>query len=239
MTPAEFLKALRENPRTHFYVVTPDGGGMVRLVPRILRAIAAAQDVRIVDGASLTVTLARRLAQEAGMAPVAGGAVTHFVIWRAETLGAAAAAALLYAVEESPRGRFVFVSSQIPQGALRPLASRCSRVSLPFLSKRAVLGNLQALREDARMAADKDLWDGTLGGTLANIREVNVRAQILAAIAQGMQGLPDLVAFADSPVFDRVLAEHLTAEERSFLERDSSPERRKLVAFSLLSRRTA
>ena len=238
MTPAEFLKALREQPRTHFYVVTPDGDGMVRLIPRVLRAVAAVQDVRVRDASALSLTEVRELAREAGMAPIAGGEVTHFVLWRASRLNRAAATALLAAVEESPRGRFVFVSSRVPEGPLRPLASRCSRVSLPFLSKRAVLGNLQALREDARMAADKDLWDGTLGGTLANIREVNVRAQILAALAQGMQGLPDLVAFADSPVFDRVLAEHLTAEERSFLERDSSPERRKLVAFSLLSRRS-
>lgn len=238
MTPAEFLKALREFPRTHFYAVTPDTAGMVRLIPRVLRATSAELDVRILDGASIKVEQARHLAQEAGMAPIAGSTVTHFVIWRAHMLSAPVAMALLYAVEEAARGRFVFVAGRSPREAQRSLASRCVLVPLPFLSRRAVLGNLQALREDARTAAEKDLWDGTLGGTLANIREEQTRRQILNALAQGMQGLSDLVAYAESSVFDRVLAGHLNEEERHFLERDSSPERRKLVAFHLLARRS-
>lgn len=238
MTPAEFLKALRENPCTHYYVVTPDGDGMVRLIPRVLRAIAAEPDIRVLDSASVKIAKARRLAQEVGMAPVGGGRVTHFVIWRAHTLDAATAAALLYAVEEAARGRFVFVAGRSPRGAHRPLASRCVELTLPFLSKRAVLGNLQALREDARKAAEKDLWDGTLGGTLANIREEAARSRILDAVSHGIQGLADLLACTDSSTFDRVLESHLTEGERHFLERESSPERRALVAFHLLARRS-
>lgn len=237
MTPAEFLRTLKARPTTHFYAVTPDGAGLALLVPRILRGIAAERDVRILDGSQLTVRDARRVAQEAGMSPVAGGPVTHFVVWRAHDLKPEAAGALLLAIEEAARGRFAFVAARDPRGALRPLASRCVLVRLPFLSKRAVLGNLQVLRLDARTADERDLWDGTLGGTLANLREEGDRRQILEALHRGMNGLADLVACAGSPVFDRVMREHLTEEERRFLDRESSPERRKLVAFSALARR--
>lgn len=238
MNPAEFLKAVRDRPATHFYSVTPDGGGMVLLLPGVLRKIAHERDIQVFDCARLTVTQARALAREAGMAPIGSSDVTHFVGWNTHLLGDTAAGALLLAIEEGKRGRFIFIADRDPGSGLRPLASRCVQIRLPFLAKRVVLGNLQALKHDARTADEKDLWDGTLGGTLANVRVAKEREAILAAVALGLRGLPELLEFSDSPAFDQILAGRLTEEERRFLEHESTPERRRLVAFQLLARGT-
>lgn len=236
MDAGEFLKAVREDPGTNYFVATPDGAGLVILLPRVLAKIAQPEDVRIVDGAVLRADEARSIAQEARMAPIGGSTHTHFVIRRADRLSESATGALLQASEESLRARFIFLGR-----SLRPdtLASRSVRVRLPFLSKRAVLGNLQALRMDARAADEAGLWDGTLGGTARNVREGKAREQVRTALQRGVEGLNDVIHLAESPVFDRALAEYLEPAEHAFLQREASAARRGLLAFLVLSRRTA
>lgn len=238
MTPAEFLKAVRAQPTQHFYVVTPDGAGLDLLLPRILNALASERDVRVMDAPQITVAQARGIAREVRMAPIGGSSRTHFLIRRAHLLPSASASALLLAVEEAQRGRLVFVAGQLTLPANKVLASRCRIVRLPFLSRAAVLGNLQALHLDARTADEKDLWDGTLGGTLTNIQEGDDRPAILDALHRGLPGLPDLLSHAETPAFDRVLREHMTAQERDFLGDTPTRARRALIAYTMLARRT-
>lgn len=237
MRVSQFLRLLREQPGANFFAATPDGDGMVVLVPRALEPVASPRNIHLLDGRALTVDGAREVAREAGMAPKGTDSHQHFVVRRSEELTGPCAGALLLAVEDAARARFVFVAShRTPE--VETLASRSTCVELPFLSRRAVLGNLQALRLDARAADEKDLWDGTLGGTAAAVRHAADHEAIRRAVASGPDGLADLHELVDSPAFDAAMEPVLNQEERDYVARAPGPSRRMLAAFLALARRS-
>lgn len=238
MNAAQFLRLAQKLKGSHFYVVTPDVGGLVLLMPRVLKSVAAPRDIWIRDGRNLKLEQIRELVREAGMAPAGGSTHTHFVIHHAEGLNRHdSVGALLQVIEEATRARFIFLSRKQASKAARPLASRCFVIQLPFMSRKGVLANLQALKQDAKSVDEKNLWDGTLGGSLRNLREYRDRKAILDAIDKGMDGLGDLLGDVESSAFVRTLQEHLTPEELAFVNQDLSLERKRLVAYTLLARR--
>lgn len=232
MNAAELLRAVGAGGS--YFVVTPDVGGMAMLLPRALRRSLAEEDVRVVPG-TMSVGEARHVSWEAGVAPVGGSEWTCFVVRDAERLHPQAAAALLMAVEESRYGCFVFLARR-ESGTTATLASRSTKVLLPYLPRKVVLGNLQAMRLDARGADAGGHWDGTLDGTLQNLREEKARSAIRAAVDRGLDGLQDLLHLAESPAFARAISEWATPGEVDYLGRSDSPERRGLVALLVAAR---
>ncbi len=236
MKVSQLLQLLREQPGTHFFVCTPDDEGMVTLVPRALEQVASTRNVRFLDAKALTVGEARQVAWEAAMAPEGTDRQRHFVVRRTEKLSAACVGALLLAVEEAARARFIFISThRTPE--TETLASRSTCVELPFLSKKAVLGNLQALRQDAKAADEKNLWDGTLGGTAAAVRHARDHDLIRKAVEAGLAGFRDLYALVDSPAFDAAMEAVWSQAERDFVAEAPGPSRRMLATFLALGRR--
>lgn len=237
MKHADFLRALVQQSAVNFYVVTSDDEGLAILIPRTLAKMASAGDILVKDAAGLTVSAARTLAHEAGLSPRDGSTRTHIVLRRMERLQPNCVGPLLMAAEESPFARFIFIGGRIPARAAT-LASRSTVVHLPFLNRRSVMGNLQALGLDAKLADEEGHYDGTLGGTSRNLKQRADRAKILEALGRGLDGYEDLAGLADSPAFERTLEPLLRPEEVAFLRREGSEDRRRLVAFLALTRPT-
>jgi hypothetical protein len=234
---AQCLRLLVEQPDRHFFICTPDGDGLVRLIPRVLGPVASPKNVKVRDAAVMTVGDAREVAKEAWMAPEGTDRWTHFVVRRTESMSAACVGALLLAVEDAAKTRFVFTATHRTREA-ETLASRATCVELPFLSRREVLGNLQALRLDARAADELDLWDGTLGGTEEAVRHAKDHATIRKAVGVGLEGLEDLHVLAKSPAFDAAMEGTWNQEERDYVARHPCHERRMLATFLALSRKS-
>lgn len=233
MLYSQALELIRAQETQNIYLLTPDDGGMALLLPRALAKVARPADIQTIDAASLRVDAARELAKDCGFSPRGGSSRTHIVIRRMDRLAAYCVGAVLKAVEESQFARFIFVGSSIPY-ACQTLASRSLVVRLPFLTRKAALGNIQALKMDAATVDSQDLWDGTLGGSLQNLKDHKDRVEILAALSR--LNLSDLCGLVESPAFDRTLKPMMTPEEIEYVQRDASPTRRQLVALLILER---
>lgn len=236
MRVQDFIRILGEQPEDHFFAVTPDLEGTLRIVRRSLLAMQPACDVRVHDGSALQVAEAREVASDARRAPLGGSRRASVLVWRAERMPRDAAAMLLAPVEEAGGARFIFLASGEVPDHVEPLASRSVTVRLPFLSRRVVLGNVQALRLDARAADEADLWDGTLGGTLEALRCQATHARVREALGKGAGGYAALAELVGEAGFDAALRPSLLSEERAFLEARPGEDRRRLAAF-LVARR--
>lgn len=232
-----FMKLVGAPGRTNYFVVAPDDLGLSLLLTKVLEPIACAEDVHFVEAGGLTKDAARELEKEARLAPRGSSELTHFYIWGSQRLPVDSVGPLLKAVEEAKYARFVF-QAQVVSRKLRTLMSRCQVVSLSFLSRKVVLGNLRAMSQDARTVEQQDLYDGTLQGTIKALQMKDSLAAIVRELKRGTRGLtvalaPDVIG---SSAFPAALGPFLTEGEREFLARSDTPERRKLVLFLAASR---
>ena len=162
---------------------------------------------------------------------------SYFIIQSLQNLPTDSVGPLLKAVEEAKYSVFIFQAQTITR-AVRTLLSRSILVKLPFMSKKVVLGNMQALHYDARTADELGLYDGTLSGTIRAVSMKDTMMGIRRDLRLGARGLG--VTLSDDVVgslaFDSAVGPLLKEEEFSYLKRDSSPDRRRLVVMLLADR---
>lgn len=232
-----FMKLVGQTGRSNFFVICPDDLGLNLLLTKVLEPIAVQEDVHFVEAGGLTKDAARELERDARLAPRGSSELTHFFIWGAQRLSVDSVGPLLKAVEEAKYSRFLF-QAQVVSRKLHTLMSRSQIVSLPFLAKKVVLGNLRAMNMDAKMVDQAGLYDGTLQGTMRALQMKDTLASINRELKRGPRGMtaalvPDVIG---SLAFVSALSPHLTDEERRYLGRQDTPERRKLVLFLAMAR---
>lgn len=116
-------------------------------------------------------------------------------------------------------------------------------MKLPFLTKDVILANLKGLNFDAKTADQLDLHDGTLSGTIRNLRMKDSLTSIRRELDKGARGLSALFYRDEetdsgpltSNAFRPALDPHLTPEEVAFLRegqgREPSRDRRKIATY--------
>lgn len=234
-----FLTLTEGGHRANYFIVAPDLLGLHLLLPRSLAKVAAKEDIHFFDAANVTKEKARQIEKESRKAPVGSSDFSYFVITGLQNLPTDSVGPLLKAVEEAKYAVFLFQAQHIPR-AVRTLLSRSILVKLPFLSKKAVLGNMQTLHYDARTADDLGLWDGTLSGTIKAVSMKDTLLSIRRDMRLGARGLPSTQAddVIGSLAFETAVGPLLNPSESAFLKRDSSADRRRLAVF-LASERTS
>jgi len=235
----EFLKLIGEPGRSNFFIVAPDDLGIGSLLMGALAPIAVPEDVYFYDAEGMSKEKARQLEQEARFASRSGSDLSHFYIYKLQRLPMDSVGPLLKVVEEARYARFIFQAQSTPR-KIHTLMSRSNVVRLPFFSKKVVLGAIQSKNYDARTADELGLYDGTLDGTIAALNMKNAVMEIRRDLKRGMRGTIALMnpERTGSDAFIPAIREFLTQEERSFLRRQDSLERRQVVLFKVL-RRTA
>jgi hypothetical protein len=226
------LALIETGQKANYFILAPDLLGLQILLPKSLEKIAARDDIYYLNASSMTKERARQMEREARKAPVGSSDCSWFVIYGLQNLPVESVGPLLKAVEEAKFSAFVFQSQHIPRHC-RTLLSRSILMRLPFLQKRVVLGNLQAMHYDARVADEMNLYDGTLSGTIKALLMKDTVVAIRRDLRLGARGLPSTTSeeVVASNAFDAAIGPMLLEHEASFLARDSSPERRKLIAF--------
>lgn len=225
------------NDRINYFVVCPDNLGLNLLLPKALYKIAAKDDVVFVDATSLTKDKARQLEKEARKAPVGLSNFTFFFVAGLQNLPVDSVGPLLKVVEEAKYSCFIFQAQFIPK-RVSTLLSRSMLVKLPFMSRRQVLGNLQALHYDAKLADELKLYDGTLNGTIKALATKDTVASIQREMKRGSRGYVSLYGqdMVGSLAFRSAVDGLLDETETSFLKRDDNEERRRLVVLRHLLR---
>lgn len=228
----EFLNGVVQMDNTNFFVLCPDKVGIRSLIKRALEKVASSEDISIHHARDMTVETAHLLRERASSRPIAGSKRTHFFIHSLQNLNAPAAAVLLKVVEETRTARFIF-QSQTKKDPIGGLRSRSVEVEIPFLTKREVLGNLQALQKDAAAAERLNLWDGTLENTLRLSEDKQKAERILHLIQMGIRGREDLLQEVAIDEAMEFLTRDCTQPELMFLERGGL--RGNLLLFRKLS----
>lgn len=206
--------------RTNFFVICPDNLGLNLLLTGALSPIASSEDLYFYDASNITKEKARQIEEEARFGPRAGSPLSHFFIYSTQQLPSDSVGPLLKAVEESKFSRFIFQSQYDPP-KIHTLMSRSSVVRLPFLSKRAVLANMKAMHLDARAADTLDLYDGTLSGTVLNLKMKDTLTEIRRETKKGLRGQaalyqPDILG---SLAFTPAVESLLDSAEKGFIAR--------------------
>lgn len=227
-----FLSLLESGHKCNYFVVSSDQIGLHLLIPRSLDKVAAKEDVHFFDAANVTKEKARQIEKEARKAPVGSSDFSYFVIQGLQNLPTDSVGPLLKAVEEAKYSVFIFQAQVIPR-TVRTLLSRSILVKLPFMSRKVVLGNMQALHYDAKIADQLGLYDGTLSGTIRAVSMKDTISSIRRDLKMGARGLVSTLSedVVGSLAFDSAVGPLLLPEEVDYLKRDSSPDRRRLVVF--------
>lgn len=237
MTIKELLTLVGQPGRTNIFVTCPDELGLSFLLQGALGPIASTEDIYFYDAEQVTKEKARQIEREVRLAPRGGSELSHCFIHRLQRLPYESVGPLLKAVEEAKFARFIFQAQSAPSKILT-LKSRATTIRLPFLSKKLVLGNMQAMNYDARTADEMGLYDGTLGGTVKALGMKDTVVSIRRELTRGMRGLagayhPEVLG---SLAFDAATSPFLDDEEKDFLDQQRTPERQKLVLFRALRR---
>ena len=235
----ELLTLASKPGRTNLFVVCPDELGLGLLLQGALATLAAAEDVHFHDAENLTKEKARQIETEARMASRGSSILAHFYIYKLQRLSPDSVGPLLKAVEEARFARFIFQAQSTPR-KIHTLMSRSSVAKLPFLTKKAVLGNLKALNYDAKTADLLDLYDGTLSGTIKALSMKDTLIGIQRETTRGLRGLAALYTpeILNSLAFDPAMAPLLNTEEHRFLDKNKSLARQKLALYAALDRVT-
>lgn len=235
-----FLTLVESGHRANYFVVAPDQLGLHLLLPRSLEKVAAKEDIHFYDAAGVTKDKARQLEKESRKAPVGSSEFTYFVITGLQNLPTDSVGPLLKAVEEAKYAVFVFQAQSIPR-AVRTILSRSILVNLPFLSKKVVLGNMQALHYDARTADELGLYDGTLAGTIRAVSMKDTLLSIRRDMRLGARGLASTQSdeVIGSLALDAAIAPLLSQREVSYLKRDSNEDRKRMVVFLAAERESS
>lgn len=233
----EFLALLGTGKKINYFVECSDLLGISLLLPRVLEKHMAKDDVHFFDAATLTKEKARQLEKDARKAPVGSSAHSYYVITSLHQLPEQSVGPLLKAVEEAKYAAFIF-QAQYVKRETRTLLSRSMLVKLPFMSKKVVLANMQALHYDATAADQLNLYDGNLSGT---IRAVSMKDSMMAIrrdLKLGLRGVEGLMSddVIGSLAFVPAIEPQLTDRERRFLAREDGPDRRRMLAYLLAER---
>lgn len=233
----QFLKVIAQQPGSNFFVTAPTNLGLTMMIQGALSGVANKEDVYFHAAETLTKEKVLQLEREARLAPRGSSKHSHFYVYGCEVLPRSSIGPLLKVVEEARFARFIF-QAQGEQGFLGTIKSRCSEVSLPFLSKRVVMGNLKALNYDTLAVERLGLYDGTIEGTVKALATKDTTMEIRRELERGARGAAVLLddEVVQSPALVGILREKATREERSFLARGDTESRRRLVLF-LASRR--
>jgi len=226
-------------PTSHNYcVICADDLGLGLLLNGALASIANSEDIHFHDAGGLTKEKARQIEVEARYAPRGSSKLTHFYIFGLQRLPVDSTGPLLKAVEEAKYARFIFQTQSLPRKILT-LMSRSTVVRLPFLSRRVVLGNMEAMNHDARTADELDLYDGTLAGTIKALGSKDTALSIKRFLDQSERGLLGIFApeILGSMVFERTVYPTLTGSERAFLRREKTEARQKLALYHSFRRK--
>jgi len=228
----DFLLLLGKGKRANYFVIAPDQLGLNLLLPKSLAKIAAREDIHFFNAADVTKEKARQIEKESRKAPVGSSDFTYFVISGLQNLPTDSVGPLLKAVEEARYAIFIF-QAQALKRSVRTLLSRSILVKLPFLTKKVVLGNMQALHYDARTADENNLYDGTLSGTIRAVSTKDTTASIRRDMKLGIRGLPSTqeAETVNSLVFETAIGPFLNQKEIDFLRRESNQDRKRLVVF--------
>lgn len=245
MNIRDFLRLVGQPGRSNYFIVCSDDLGIPLLLQGALSPIAATDDVYYYDAEQITKEKARQIEAEARMAPRGGSALSHFYIYSLQKLPTDSVGPLLKATEEAKYSRFIFQAQAVPP-KVHTLMSRSSVVRLPFLSKKAVLGNMKALNHDARTADQLNLYDGTLGGTIRALGMKDTMTEIKREIPRGMRGVAALfdknvlTSLAFEPATDSLLS----PAERSFVRVGGGTEgvmslaRKRIALYKALGRQS-
>lgn len=235
-----FLTLVEKGHRANYFVVAPDQLGLQLLLPKALSKVAAKEDIYYYDAASVTKDKARLIEKESRKAPAGSSDYSYFVITGLQNLPTESVGPLLKAVEESKYAVFFFQAQHIPR-SVRTLLSRSILAKLPFLSKKVVLGNMQALHYDAKAADELNLYDGTLSGTIRAVAMKDMVVAIRRDLRLGARGLP--AAQADEVIgslaFETAVYPLLTEKEAQFIKRGSDPDRKKFLMYLVSERESA
>lgn len=234
----------RDQERTNYFLICPDNLGLLSLLPNALRKVAAAEDIHVFDAEGITKEKARQIEQEARKGPLAGSTYTHFFLHGLQKIHPESVGPLLKATEEARFARFVF-QAQARTRKTNTLMSRSTVIQLPFLTKKAVYGNMRVKHLDAETAEDLGLYDGTLEGTIKALGMKDMLTELRRELKMGARGIAAFFGMDDrgnnplleSAAFDTALSQHMTKEEKEFLRRNPTPERKKLVLFQIAQRR--
>jgi len=226
-----------DQERTNYLVICSNTLGLNTFLSKVLSKQAAQEDIYFHDAASITVEKARQIERESRLAPRGSSKFTHFFIYNLQNIPQGSAQPLLKVAEEAKYARFIFQTQFLPR-KVRTLMSRSVVLSLPFMPKSVVLANMKAMNLDAKMADQLNLYDGTLGGTIAALQMKDALTNIRRELGRGPRGFAALVnpetigSLAFMPAMDAVLTE----EERFYLKRGDTPDRRKLALFLVTER---
>lgn len=237
MKPSKVLALLKDRPSSNIYIQCADSLGMTQLVPQALAKAFSSLDVHVVNARGLTIERARQLEEEARLKPRGSSDRTHVFIYGMSSIPTASVGALLKIVEESPTTRFVFQGQQ-QLVKDRTIRSRCTLVRVPYLSKKAVLANIQAMSLDAVKVEELGLWDGTLQGTIARLQAHSTLIGFTRELGLGSKGFLNLVSadMLGSQVFDTALADVLSEKEKRFISANPTANRKKLAIYVALGR---
>jgi len=215
----------------------PDELGLSLLLQGALAPIAAAEDIHFYDGEGITREKARQIEAEARLGARGGSELQHFFLYSLHKLPTDSVGPLLKAVEDAKFARFIFQAQATPR-KIYTLMSRSAVVRLPFLSKEMVLANLKAMNHDAKTADELKLYDGTLAGTIRALGMKDTTMLIRREMAKGLRGIAGTFSeeVLGSIAFQYATYDHLTPQERRFLGRNPSDDRKKIVLFLAMGR---
>jgi len=234
----EFLRIVNYPDRTNFFVICANDLGLGMLLPRTLKKIASPEDYTAYQAENVTKAKAREIEAEARKAPRAGSQLSHVFVAGMEKLPTDSAGPLLKAAEEARWTRFIFQAQDIPE-KLHTLMSRSNVVRLPFLSRKAVLGNLQRLNYDAKTVDRLNLYDGTLDGSIRTLVMKDMVIEIRRELKGGSRGLTSLFSneIVNGLALTPAIKDKVLPEELEFMKREDNPARTKLVLY-LMSKRS-
>lgn len=237
MKLAEFLKQLKNDHTTNYVVVCPDLLGLRQYLPKVLASGASEEDIHVVDAKTLNADGVRMLEAEANRAPRGSSNKNHFFIFSGHVMSGSLAAPLLKVMEEAKRARFI-VQLQEETRATRALCSRLTKVSLAFMTRDAVVGNLQRKNVDVAAVDRFGLYDGTLEGTE---QAIGMRDAVVSARREMKRGARGLAVALNGEVvnslaFTRAWGDKMTEDEKRFLDRRDTEDRRRIVVLQVLAR---
>lgn len=240
----EFLKLAGQPDRTNYFVVCPDDLGLDLLLQGALAATTAAEDLYFYDAEGVTKDKAREIEKESRTGARGGSELNVFYLYSLQKLPTDSVGPLLKAAEDAKSSRFIFQAQSTPR-KLHTLMSRSAVARLPFLTKAAVLANIQKLQLDAKAVDELGLYDGTLSGAKKALGMKEQLTIIKRELDAGMKGLPALFkdvkdsknpSLLDSAALEPAIMPRLTEAERRFWNRNPSKERRKMIIFRVLMR---
>jgi len=228
----EFLSLVAKPGRNNYTMVAPDLLLPPKLLLSALQPIARPEDFHVHYAPNITKEKARQIEEEAHYAPQGGSALQHFFIWGLQDLPSESAGPLLKTVEEAKSARFIFQTTQ-PSKKTQTLLSRSFVVRMSFLSNDVVLANLQAMRQDAKIARELKLCDGTLGGTIRNLGMKDTLTAIRREIDKGQEGIPALYHedTLNSLAFPIAMQGFLSRQEEAFIDRNPTHARKKVAIY--------